>query len=156
MFVTTGAFSPFPRCYCCSCQNWVGWGRSLVLHILFIFWATLIWIVRQIQYWHRRTYIAIATTGIYMDTFPEWNSRFFVQRLVYKYGDYKRCYVEISKPGACGNREYHIMMKNQADVPILFARGLLGSRIFADKVNAMIEQVATAERDTELTTLLNV
>jgi hypothetical protein len=101
--------------------------------------------MRSKQYVRRCTHIAIATTGILADEVSAPNSHILMRRRVLKYDDYKHCYVEKSEvTDSCyRSMEYQVMLKNQNDAPIIFARGLMGTQLFADKVNAMIEEVAT-------------
>jgi hypothetical protein len=142
-----------------------GWINIVIFSLLFLGSLRIHWVLALIlgvldfvvvmevckmltrQYWHRRTHIALATSGIYVDDVREPNSRVLMRRLVFKYEDYKHCYVEQSDLLSCGNMEYQILLKNQADVPIFLVTGLMGTQLFADKVNARIKQVSALQTE---------
>jgi hypothetical protein len=44
---------------------------------------------------------------------------------------------------SCGGGVDQVMLTNQMDVLVVLVTGLLRSQLFANKVNAMIEQMAT-------------
>ena len=70
-----------------------------------------------------------------------------MRRRLFKYIDIKHCYVEETVLVA-GYMEYQIMLKNRNDVSFAIVGGLLGTQLFADKVNAMIAQQHVATTPT--------
>jgi hypothetical protein len=113
------------------------------LGLLYLALFMEVWKMRSLRYLCRRSHIAIATKGIYVDEVSEPNSQVLVRRRVFKYDDYKHCYVVRSELNSCGGRVDQVMLTNQMDVPVVLVTGLLRSQLFANKVNAMIEQMAT-------------
>jgi len=96
----------------------------------------------------RCTHVAIATSGIYLDTVSAPDSRVVLHRQVFKYEEYQHCYVDHGYTfGASLVMEYTVMLKqrNSLNPPIVLVKGLLGTQSFADQVNLLIEQANSLE-----------
>jgi hypothetical protein len=119
-----------------------------------IWFFFMIWvgrsIIRQVEYVRRCTHIAVAQTGVYVDCVSAPGSRIHMCRSIFLYEDYDSCYLE---EGRFSNYfgyhvEFRVMLKkkNHSDPPVVLAWGVLASQLFAEKVQAMIEQVAEQKK----------
>jgi hypothetical protein len=99
------------------------------------------WIIQSTWNQRRCAHIAIATTSIYLDEVTAPGSRTLKNRQNFKYKDYQHCYVA---PSGYNDVELEVKLKKKSSIqpPFVLVKGLLGAQVFADKVNAMIEQVA--------------
>jgi hypothetical protein len=119
--------------------------------VVFVFGVPLFWIGQNMWVIHttrnrrRVTHIAIATTGIYLDEVTAPGSRVLKNRQTFNYEDFQQCFCgQIDYTFDYDIVEYKVMLKSKyINVPpFCLVKGILGTQVFADKVNAMIAQVA--------------
>jgi hypothetical protein len=127
---------------------------ALVFMAMIPIWVFyMIWVVRsicrQVEHARRCTHIAVAPTGIYLDCVSAPGSRIHMCRSIFLYEDYDSCYLEEGRfSNYFGYVEYRVMLKkkNHSDRPVVLSWGLLDAQLFAEKVQAMIEQVAEQKK----------
>ena len=125
---------------------YVSWGVFFVVVIhACIYLPIHLWGMYEIlstQHERRRTHVAIATTGIYLDKVRTPESRVVGHRQVFKYEEYQHCYLAEQML----SHDFTIMLKprNSLNPPIVLVKGLLGTQSFADQVNHLIEQAVSS------------
>lgn len=104
--------------------------------ILFIVFPILIREERNESHRRKRTHIAIASQGIYVDETDEPGSKILQRRTIHRFNEIRHCSVERTEP--FGIIIFQVILKNLNRKTIRKIDGLLGAHKFAETVNGLL------------------
>jgi hypothetical protein len=111
------------------------------------FYVQSILIVNLQQYQRRRTHIAIARQGIYIDVVDEPGSHTVMRRIIKTYDEIRKCRVE--ETSLLGRVQYSVVLDAANNPAYTISDILLGPQKFVDIVNAMKERTRLLKESAE-------